>query len=303
MLLPNQTLAAHHFQALLSESHTQKASANELFAKSSFKDAIESYNGALSTCPNYLDYEIAVLKSNIAACHLKLEDWKEAIKAATAALDGLDKLTAKTTDSKPEEEEEADEEIVSEGAAKAEDTSSKGKREADIERIRSKALLRRARARSEQGGWSALTGAEEGMAILIDLGGGADGLDYKTLSQMSNLSAADRKIVQQQMRVLPAKTKAAQEAEMGEMMGKLKQVCSPLPTQSLRRLCTSPMRANALSGRSTLWKYHARRGANCLIREANGDLARQWNSQAVWPVDGELSDGQGREDWGIFDEL
>jgi hypothetical protein len=110
-----------------------------------------------------------VLKSNIAACHLKLEDWKEAVKATTEALDGLDKLQGKTTKGKEGDEEavkpaaeEADEEIVSEGAAKAQDTSDKGKRETDIERIRAKALMRRARARSELGGWSTLQAAEEG---------------------------------------------------------------------------------------------------------------------------------------------
>ena len=155
-------------QSLLEESNTQKATANELFAKASFQDAIETYDKALSTCPNYLDYEIAVLKSNIAVCHLKLEDWKEAVKAATAALDGLDKLQGRTVKAQEGEEkdmkgdEEADEEIVSEGATKAEDTSDKGKREADIERIRGKALMRRARARSELGGWSTLQAAEEG---------------------------------------------------------------------------------------------------------------------------------------------
>jgi tetratricopeptide (TPR) repeat protein len=136
-----------------------------LFARSSFKDAIEAYDKALSTCPNYLDYEIAVLKSNIAACYLKLEDWKEAVKAATAALDGLDKLQEKEAEGevKVDKDEEADEEIISEGAVKAEDTSDKGKRETDTERIRAKALMRRARARSEQGGWASLQGAEEGM--------------------------------------------------------------------------------------------------------------------------------------------
>jgi hypothetical protein len=108
-----------------------------------------------------------VLKSNVAACYLKLEDWKEAVKAASAALDGLDRLQKKGkeegAEKKVEEEEEADEEIVSEGATKAEDTSEKGKREADIERIRAKALMRRARARSEQDGWASLQGAEEGI--------------------------------------------------------------------------------------------------------------------------------------------
>jgi tetratricopeptide (TPR) repeat protein len=136
-----------------------------LFARSSFKDAIETYDKALSTCPNYLDYEIAVLKSNIAACYLKLEDWKEAVKAATAALDGLDKLQEKEAEEevKVDKDEVADEEIISEGAVRAEDTSDKGKRKTDIERIRAKALMRRARARSEQGGWASLQGAEEGM--------------------------------------------------------------------------------------------------------------------------------------------
>jgi len=106
-----------------------------------------------------------VLKSNIAACYLKLEDWKEAVKAATAALDGLDKLQEKEAEGevKVDKDEVADEEIISEGAVKAEDASDKGKRETDIERIRAKALMRRARARSEQGGWASLQGAEEGM--------------------------------------------------------------------------------------------------------------------------------------------
>lgn len=201
--------------SLLNESNAEKAAANDLFAKSSFNDAIAKYDVALATCPNYLEYEIAVLKSNIAACHLKLEDWKEAVKAATAALDGLDKLQGRKKEDDgdvgdtPEIEEEVEEVVISVGSTKAEDTSEKGKREADIERIRAKALMRRARARSEQGGWSSLQGAEE---------------DYKTLSQMQNLSAADRKIVQQQLISLPPRTKAAQEKEVGEMMGKLKQL-------------------------------------------------------------------------------
>lgn len=201
--------------SLLQESNAQKATANELFAKASFQDAIETYDKALSTCPNYLDYEIAVLRSNIAACHLKLEDWKEAVKAATAALDGLDKLQGRTAKMKEVDEEglkaveEVDEEIISDGATKAEDTSDMGKREADIERIRCKALMRRARARSELGGWSSLQAAEE---------------DYKTLSRMPNLPSGDRKIVQQQLGQLPPRTKAAQEKEMGDMMGKLKEL-------------------------------------------------------------------------------
>jgi len=182
-------------------------------------------------CPNYLDYELAVLKSNIAACHLKLDEWKEAINSATDALKGLDKVSDKEKDepekaddgSKPctgdnKEEEDVEEEIVSAGASKAapalskegdDAEAAKRKREEDILRIRAKALMRRARARSELGGWSNLAGAED---------------DYKALSTMTNLSAADRRIVQKQLRELPPRTKAAQEKEVGEMWGKLKDV-------------------------------------------------------------------------------
>jgi tetratricopeptide (TPR) repeat protein len=231
---------ANGLQSLLNESNIEKASANALFAKSEFKEALEGYDTALSTCPNYLDYEVAVLKSNIAACHLKLENWKEAVKAATAALDGLDRLQGKHGDGKEEakegfdgEGEEADEEIISEGATKAEDVSNKGQREADAERIRAKALMRRARARSEQGGWATLQGAEEGILFKLVFGFPSWHFeDYKTLSQIPNLSAADRKIVVRQLKELPPRTKAAQEKEMGEMMGKLKQV----------RLASSPQK-------------------------------------------------------------
>jgi hypothetical protein len=41
---------------------------------------------------------------------------------------------------------------------------------------------------------------------------------------MPDLSATDKKVVQGALAVLPTRTKAAQEKEMGEMMGKLKEV-------------------------------------------------------------------------------
>lgn len=85
-------------------------------------------------------------------------------------------------------------------------------RREDILRIRAKALMRRARARSEEGGWANLAGAEE---------------DYRLLEQMPNLSPADVKVVKTQLRTLPPRTKAAQEAETAEMWSKLKEV-SPL---------------------------------------------------------------------------
>lgn len=152
-----------------------------------------------------------------------LEQWKEAIKAATSSIDGLSRLE-KTEASQIEkeeeqqnEEDEVEEEIVSSGAQKSapaakEETTTEAvrrKRQEDILRIRAKALMRRARARSELGGWSDLAGAEE---------------DYKVLSTMTNLSPADKQIVQAQLRTLPLRTKAAQEKEMSEMWGKLKDV-------------------------------------------------------------------------------
>jgi hypothetical protein len=172
---PSQCQFLTPSQELLRESNERKAAANEKFGAEEYGDAIKIYAEAIASCPNYLYYERAVLNSNVAACHLKLEQWKETVKAASDSVDDLDRLDPTKTKEKEggtkgedgkmiveAQEEEADEEIVSAGAAKAENTSEVAKRKTDIERIRSKALLRRARARSEMGGWSALGGAEEG---------------------------------------------------------------------------------------------------------------------------------------------
>lgn len=159
-------------QRLLSESNTQKSQANQLFTSSRYSEAIGEYDKALSSCPNYLEYECAVLKSNIAACHLKLEDWKEAVESATAALDALDRLQPrkKVTDGKEYkgEDEKAgavveivggdDDDVETELA----ELKLSDERKEDIRRIRAKALMRRAKGRVEQGGWGNLAGAEEG---------------------------------------------------------------------------------------------------------------------------------------------
>ncbi|GKT47505.1 thaumatin-like protein 1 [Colletotrichum spaethianum] len=208
--------------SLLAESNASKSEANALFSSSKYEEAITMYDQAVAACPNYLDYELAVLRSNISACHLKLEQWKEAISSATAAIDGLDRIEKEAAleqerrEKEKAEEEDVEDEIISSGASKAApapapeddpEEAARRKRKDDVLRIRAKALMRRARARSEEGGWQNLAGAEE---------------DYKTLSQMTNLAPADRKIVQTQLRVLPARTKAAQEKETAEMWGKLK---------------------------------------------------------------------------------
>jgi tetratricopeptide (TPR) repeat protein len=210
---------------MVSASNAHKAEANALFTSGKYDAAINKYNEALAICPIYLDYEISVLHSNVAACHLKLDEWKDAVASASAALTGLEKLERKVKEKDESEETKEKEsedvvelEIVSQGAKSAgppvrraaNDAAEKArqKREEDIARIRAKALMRRARARSELGGWTDLEGALS---------------DYKKLSEKpGNLGAADKKIVQAQLRVLPPRVKAAQEKETAEMWGKLK---------------------------------------------------------------------------------
>ncbi|KAG6055476.1 hypothetical protein E4U17_002950 [Claviceps sp. LM77 group G4] len=245
-------------RALLEESNTTKAEANALYSTHDYENALSRYQDALSTCPNYLLYERAVVQSNMAACYLHTEQWKDAIKAATSALDGLATLEGKNKAKESEQKQELDGgennkntkqqdaqkkngdssseaspktadqdgsiegEIISAGAARAApgqspsssqlidgdiSTRAAEKREADVRRIRIKALLRRARARAEAGGWHNLTGAEE---------------DYKLLSTMPGLGAADMRKVREQLVALPPRTRAAQEEELSEMWGKLK---------------------------------------------------------------------------------
>ncbi|KAG6293233.1 hypothetical protein E4U46_007809 [Claviceps purpurea] len=245
-------------RALLEESNTTKAEANALYSTHDYENALSRYQNALSTCPNYLLYERAVVQSNMAACYLQMEQWKDAIKAATSALDGLATLEGKDKAKESGQKQELDGgeknreikqqdaqmkngdssseaspktadqdgaiegEIISAGAARAApgpppsspqpidgdtNTAAAEKRAADVRRIRIKALLRRARARAEAGGWHNLTGAEE---------------DYKLLSTMPGLGAADMRTVRGQLVALPPRTKAAQEEELSEMWGKLK---------------------------------------------------------------------------------
>lgn len=130
-----------------------------------------------------------------------------------------------------------EEEIVSSGAEQAapappkedDEAARQQKRREDILRIRAKALMRRARARSEEGGWSNLAGAEE---------------DYKALSKMTNLAAADMKIVRTQLRALPPRVKEAQEKETAEMWGKLKEVSRHYIVHELLLTCVSSVTAS-----------------------------------------------------------
>jgi tetratricopeptide (TPR) repeat protein len=205
---------------MVEQSNTHKAEANTLFGEEKYDAAINKYDEAVAVCPNYLDYELAVLKSNIAACHTELHEWKEAVNNATTALDNLDRLERAEKEKSASEENdsksEVEEEIISAGAAKAgpplpkeEDHAkvARRKRADDISRIRMKALMRRARARGELGGWSNLEGAIK---------------DYESLRDMPNLSSVNVRKVREQLRLLPPRAKAAQEKETADALSKLK---------------------------------------------------------------------------------
>lgn len=211
-------------QVLVAESLAVKTEANALFAARDYHNALSRYDDALAACPRHLDYERAVLQSNMAACHIKLEQWPEAATAATAALDGLAKLDkpdpeadgspphARAPAAAARRDDDADEGVVSAGArqsarAPAQPECRLAAQRADVVRIRTKALLRRARARAEAGGWQNLAGAED---------------DYRALAAMPGLGPADARTVAAQLRALPPRTKAAQEAEMADMWGKLR---------------------------------------------------------------------------------
>lgn len=155
-----------------------------------------------------------------------MEDWKAAVDAATSSIDRLDKALPAQSQKETASGERAgdgsgasaDNEVVElldgDGDEESEEAQLKklqedDRRKEDIGRIRAKALMRRARAKMELGGWANLQGAEE---------------DYKTLLGMGNLPAQDERVVRKALRELPGLVNAAKEQEVGEMMGKLKDV-------------------------------------------------------------------------------
>ncbi|KAH7385755.1 hypothetical protein BKA66DRAFT_461941 [Pyrenochaeta sp. MPI-SDFR-AT-0127] len=198
---------------LLEDSNTEKASANKIFTSGEYSSAIQGYEKALAICPTYLEYDIAVLRSNIAACHLKLEEWKQAVESATKALDALDKIDPPL----PKDSETGNQDgggIVGEIDDTIEvylDALTRTKHSInDVHKLRTKALLRRAKARHEVGGWASLQGALE---------------DYQALSKPPHqLSSLDQKAIQAALRTLPGELNNAKDTEMADMMGKLKQL-------------------------------------------------------------------------------
>lgn len=212
----------------MKESHEIKEEANKLFTAACYDQAISCYERSLASCPNYLDYEVGVIRSNMAACYLKLEDWKAAADSATACLDRLEKILPLSPQQNPDKDQTTqdpqssqpidavveisgeDEKAMEEQLKSLEEMD---KRKTDVTRIQAKALMRRARAKSQLGGWANLQGAEE---------------DYKLVGGMGILPAEDKRVVQKALRELPARINEAREKEMADMMGKLKDVSRQL---------------------------------------------------------------------------
>lgn len=207
-------------QDLVGKSNTQKDSANNLFASSAFSDAVSVYDRAISLLPTYLDYQVAVLKSNIAACHLKLQDWNSAVDSATASLECLDRADEDASSQLPAEDRRNDQRESSmtvvelpddheEDAHAMEQLTACYKRKEDIKRIRTKSLLRRSRARTKLGSWAHLEGARE---------------DLHTLLSLETLPPNDQRTVKLDLQGLAPKIEAAKEHELGDVMDKLKNV-------------------------------------------------------------------------------
>ncbi|KXG52833.1 uncharacterized protein PGRI_080890 [Penicillium griseofulvum] len=208
---------------LLKEAHEIKSEANQLFLAKSYDQAISCYDRALASCPIYLDYDVAIIHSNIAACHLKLEDWKAAVESATISIERLNKIIPPTTQDKGDESKgkqipESDNkhtDAVVELSGDDEEAELKelqrlqeeDEQRSKVMRLRAKVLMRRAKAKTQIGGWGSLQGAAE---------------DYQALAAIETLPADDKRVVQRALRELPERINKAREKEMGDMMGKLK---------------------------------------------------------------------------------
>lgn len=241
---------------LLTNSNTDKATGNAFFTSSSFSSAIGSYDRALASCPIYLDYEIAVLHANIAACHLKLTEWKEAVEQATKSLDCLERLdplpkakkaeqdgngsddmrdakkagvdsarngnardrplparpAARAVPPTPAAEPDIIKEVDDATAAAIDALAASGHTFDEVQKLRVKALLRRAKANNEIGSWSALQTAEEDYRLLL------------SPRLVASLSPLDMKTVRAAVTTLPKRLEEAKKKDVDEMMGKLKEL-------------------------------------------------------------------------------
>lgn len=259
-------------EEMVEASHSLKSAANKQFAGKDYSSAISTYDKALAELPAYLDYELAVLQSNIAACHLQLKEWKEAVESAERGLDSLERELPmpkpkdnKNTNDKskqPNSKMEDDDAKIIELPDDQDDEQTtellksltlSDKHKTDITRIRTKLLLRRARAKvmlcdpptptpapsapkpasyldpDNPTTTSETTTKKPGS---LESGSHWSNLstalsDYQTLSTpiyFHTLPTSDQKTVLEMLRTLPPRVEAAKKAEVDEMMGKLKQL-------------------------------------------------------------------------------
>jgi tetratricopeptide (TPR) repeat protein len=221
--LPLEVLPPDQEAELLQTTHATKAVANKSFTSADYVSAIQGYQNALLTCPTYLEYDLAVLHSNIAACYLKQSEWKQAVDSATLALEALDRV-----DPPPQvlaEGEKGDGDGHGHGHERIEaqevDDANEVRMAAlsrtnhtiqSVHTLRTKALLRRALARSQQETWSTLESALADYNLLA------------TSIHSSKLSTSDRRVVKNALATLPGKMEGVKKKEVDEMMGKLKQL-------------------------------------------------------------------------------
>ena len=220
----SERFPAEEEASLLAQSNAEKTTANTLFGTGSYENAVQTYDRALALCPNYLDYEVAVLRSNIAACHLKLGEWKQSADAASKGLDCLERLerlpvaraperkgkVGKDGVAKEEKEAEVVEEVDEEFEARIENLRLSGHTIAQVRKLQVKMLMRRAKAKTELGGWANLQAADEDYRVLLS-----------PLMQAA-LAPTDKRSVVESARALGPRLNKAKEQEMAEMMSKLK---------------------------------------------------------------------------------
>ncbi|KAK5100897.1 hypothetical protein LTR70_001066 [Exophiala xenobiotica] len=267
-------------EEMVEASHSLKAAANKQFAGKDYSSAISTYDKALAELPAYLDYELAVLQSNIAACHLQLKEWKEAVESAERGLDNLERelpmpkpkadKRKKDSSKQPDGQSDDNDSKIIELPDDQDDEQTtqllqnltvSDKHKSDITRIRTKLLLRRARAKVVlcDTPTPTPTAAAPKPASYLDPDnpttttttpsepptqkpGSASSSststshwsnlstalsDYQTLSTPTyfpTLPTSDQKTVLEMLHTLPPRVEAAKKAEVDEMMGKLKQL-------------------------------------------------------------------------------
>lgn len=154
-----------------------------------------------------------------------MEDWKAAVDSATVSIERLSKIIPPTPQDKGDEttgkqipeSDKTHTDAVVELSGDDEEAELKelqrlqeqDEQRSKVMRLRAKVLMRRAKAKTQIGGWGSLQGAAE---------------DYQALAEIENLPADDKRVVQRALRELPERINQAREKEMGDMMGKLKDV-------------------------------------------------------------------------------